>query len=112
MQKPESVDHYLQALEPEKRAALQNLRRIILDELPTVQEHISYGMPAYRLKRPVAYFAAFKNHCSFFPAGVPEGFEEELAPFKVSKGTIQFTPHNPIPEDLVRRLLRASAARS
>lgn len=65
-------------------------------------------MPTFKWRgKTVAHFAAFKNHCSLFPASgtVFETFREELAPFKTSKGTVQFTPDDPLPESLVKKIL-------
>lgn len=52
------------------------------------------------------YIAAFKRHISFFPApsGV-EQFKDELAGYKTSKGTIQFPFGQPVPYDLIRRIV-------
>ena len=108
--KPISVDAYLADIESqEHREALTNLRRIIADELPEAEEVISYGIPTFKFHGMVASFAAFKNHCSFFPGHTVQDFEEQLKGFKVSKGTVQFTPSRPIPDDLVRAIVRFRA---
>jgi uncharacterized protein YdhG (YjbR/CyaY superfamily) len=104
----QSVDDYLASVSPpEFRRALERLREVIRDEAPEAKESISYGMPAYNLHGPLVYFGAFKNHCSLFGAHTVGRFAPELVGHKTSKGTIQFTPDNPLPEDLVRRLVRA-----
>lgn len=106
-----SVDEYLASVaSPEARTALARLRQIIRDELPDAEEVISYGIPSYKLRGYVAGFAAFKNHCSFFPGHTVRDFTEELKAYKTAKGTIQFKPEQPIPEELVRRILRARLA--
>lgn len=104
----EDVDAYLAAVESEdKRAALVRLREIIREEVPDAEETISYGMPAYRKAGGVfIFYAAFKNHCSLFAVTTGGKFADELKDFKTSKGTIQFTPQKPLPEDLVRRIVR------
>lgn len=108
---PASVDDYLSALEnSEFRAALADLRKVILEELPDAEETISYGMPTYKLRSNICHFAAFTKHCSFFPGGVALDYAEELAGFKVSKGTIQFTPDMPLNSELVRKMIRRNVA--
>lgn len=104
---PATVDEYLDQLpSDEVRGALARLRAIIRDEAPDAEETISYGMPAFKQMGAVAYFAAFKHHCSFFPGSTLEEFADRLVDFKTSKGTIQFTPDRPLPEDLVRAIVR------
>jgi uncharacterized protein YdhG (YjbR/CyaY superfamily) len=106
----ETVDQYLAGIASEDaRASLARLRAIILDEIPDAQESICYGMPMYKVHGMVAGFAAFKNHCSFFPGHTVAEFGEELKDFKTSKGTIQFTQDRPLPEKLVRDMVRRRA---
>ena len=106
--KASSVDEYLAQLDwAEGRAALERLRTIVREEAPDAEECISYGMPGYKQNGYLLGFAAFKNHCSFFPGGTAQDFADELTGFKISKGTIQFLPESPIPEPLVRRIIRA-----
>jgi uncharacterized protein YdhG (YjbR/CyaY superfamily) len=108
---PETVDAYLAAVEtPGAREALERLRSIIKQAVPDAEEVISYGMPGYKLNGYLVGFAAFKNHCSFFPGHTVADFAEELNGFKTSAGTIQFTPDHPIPEGLVRSILAARVA--
>jgi uncharacterized protein YdhG (YjbR/CyaY superfamily) len=101
-----SIDHYISEADEKVRETLQQIREVIREAAPNTTECISYGMPAFRLKKVVVYFAAFKNHISLFPepSGV-EAFEEELHPYKHSKGTIQFQLNEPIPYDLIKRIV-------
>ena len=109
--RPANVDEYLECVSSnEARTVLTKLREIIKSELPEAQEGISYGIPTYKQSGYVASFAAFKNHCSFFPGHTVGQFSEVLKDFKQSKGTVQFTPEKPIPEELVRAILRVRAA--
>ena len=106
-----SVDEYLAGLDQEwARASLTRLRELVREEAPDAQECISYGMPGYKWHGMLVYFAAFKNHCSFFPGGHVGQFSDELSGFKTSKGTIQFTESNPLPEELVRKIVRQRLA--
>jgi uncharacterized protein YdhG (YjbR/CyaY superfamily) len=105
----DTVSRYLRRLPPRHRAVLSRLRATILAAAPGAEESISYGMPAYKLNGALVYFAAFKDHCSFFPAnrGTLAQFEKELLPFDTSGGTIRFLPDRPLPSSLVRRIVRA-----
>lgn len=104
---PTTVDEYMAAIEnAEFRAALEDLRNLIREELPNAEERISYGMPSYKLKGSICHFAAFAKHCSFFPGGVALDYAVELAGHKLSKGTIQFTPDKPLNPELVRKMIR------
>jgi uncharacterized protein YdhG (YjbR/CyaY superfamily) len=108
---PNSVDEYLAQVQSEEaRASLLALRAIILDEIPDAEEVISYGIPTFKLNGPVVHYAAFKNHCSLFAGYTVGKFADQLHGYKTSKGTIQFHPSKPIPEDLVRAIVRARLA--
>lgn len=108
---PASVDAYMAGIESDVfREALSHLRKIILEEVPDAEEVIAYGIPSYKRYGMVTSFAAFKKHCSFFPGMATQDFLDELRDFKTSTGTIQFTPETPIPDDLVRRILRHRVA--
>jgi uncharacterized protein YdhG (YjbR/CyaY superfamily) len=107
------VSAYMAALDPAPRAALETLKAIILAEAPDAELRMSYGMPSVRWAgRLLVYFAAFKDHCSLFVGSVAvlEAFAKELGGRRTSKGTIQFTVENPLPVDLVRRLVMARLA--
>jgi len=103
-----TVDEYLAAVSSDaQRECLARLRKAIRAEIPDAEEVISYGIPTYKHHGMVASFAAFKNHCSFFPGHTVRDFEKELQNYKIAKGTVQFTPEKPIPERLVRAMVRA-----
>ena len=107
-----AVNAYLSKLPPDKRAALQRLRKTIHAVLPRAEETISYGVPAVRLDgRVVVWFAAAAKHCSFFPGGSVQDFKSELTRYSTSKGTIRFTPDQTLPATLVRKLIRARIAK-
>ena len=112
MKKPSSVAAYLRAVPPAPRAALQQLRKTIKAAAPEATELISYGIPGYKHHGMLVYFAAFKNHCSLFGVGAAlmKAHQNALAPYKMSKGTIQFTVDKPLPAALVRKLVQARIA--
>ena len=109
MAAPTSVEDYLAALPEEPRAALEKLRKTIKAAAPQATETISYQMPAFKLHgRFLVYYAAFKDHCSLFPASkaVMEALREELKPYFSGKGTLRFHADKPIPAALVRKIVR------
>lgn len=109
----EQIDATLAALPASQRAALEHLRATIASAAPGAEETISYGMPAFRYHgRALVSYAAFKAHCSFFPmsSGLIEAHRTELAGFATAKGTLRFTPEHPIPDDLVRQIVRERMA--
>src|SRR5690606_15350841 len=101
---------YLDRLPPDQRKALEQLRRSILAAIPGITEHFGYGMPAFKYNgHPVLYIGAAKKHCALY-GSVPPGLKAALAGFKTSKGTIQFTPENPLPAALVKAIVQAKVA--
>jgi len=107
-QLPKTVDEYLAALPEEVRTVLIKLRKTIKSTAPKAEESISYGMPAYKHYGALVYFAAFKNHCSFFPGSSQVvKLYDELKSFKTAKGTIQFTIDKPLPVTIVKKIVKA-----
>lgn len=102
-----SVDDYI-ASQPEGiRAALQGMRDAIRQTVPGADERIAYQMPAYKLHgRPLLYFAAWKAHYALYPATGPllAAFAEELAAYKVRKGTIHLPLNGVLPLKLISRI--------
>src|SRR6516165_7390161 len=95
-----SVDKYIASQPEAMRSILRRVRSTIRNAVPGAQEVISYKIPAYKLHGgPVLYFAGWKQHYSLYPAtgGVVGAFKDELAPYKVSKGTIRFPLSQPVP---------------
>ena len=110
--KPQTIDEYLAPLSPEKRAALQKLRRAIKAAAPKAEECISYQLPAFRLDGKVlVWFGAATNHCAFYPGAHPiAAHKQELRNYLTSKGTIRFPADRPLPATLVRTLVRSRIA--
>ena len=114
MKKFASVAAYLRAVPRAPRAALQRLRKTIKAAAPEATELISYGIPAFKHHRMLVYYAAFRDHCSLFGVGTAlmRKHQKALAPYKMSKGTIQFTVEKPLPTALVRKLVKARIAQN
>ena len=105
---PTSVDNYLAEVSLEARATLETLRKTIKAVVPRAVEVISYQIPTFKLDgRMLVSYAAFKDHCSFFPGAAPiKAHEDELKPYQTSKGTIRFPTSKPLPATLVRKLVK------
>ena len=110
---PKSVDEYLARVPEPARSTLKRIRAAIRAAAPAeAAEIISYGIPAFKYKQVIVWFAAFSKHCSFFPtAAVIDEFEDELKGFSISKGTIQFPTNKPLPSALVKKMVKARLAR-
>jgi uncharacterized protein YdhG (YjbR/CyaY superfamily) len=91
---------------------LNAVRATIRSVVPAeTTEAISYGVPTFKYKGPVIWFAAFSKHCSLFPtAAVIEKFKDELKAYRTSKGTIQFPLDKPLPAALVKKMVKARIA--
>ncbi len=102
-----TIDEYISTFPEDVQAILQKLRQTIKAAAPEAEEAISYQMPTFKLHGNLVHFAAFKNHIGLYPApsGI-EGFVKELAPYVVSKGSIRFPKDQPIPFDLVSRIVQ------
>jgi uncharacterized protein YdhG (YjbR/CyaY superfamily) len=103
-----SVEEYIAALPEGPRAALEELRRTIKAAAPEATEAISYQMPAFKDHgRFLVSYAAFKDHCSLFPASeaVREALGDELERYFSGKGTIRFHADDPLPAALVTRIV-------
>ncbi|HEV2176200.1 MAG TPA: DUF1801 domain-containing protein [Terriglobia bacterium] len=106
---PKNVDEYLAGVPEPARGMMNKLRAAIRSAVPPeATETISYGIPAFKHKRVLVWFAAFSNHCSLFPtASVIEAFKDELKGFSTSKGTIHFPTDKPLPTALIKKLVKA-----
>ena len=101
------IDDYIATFDPAVQEILQQLRQTIQQAAPDAEEAISYQMPTFKLHGNLVHFAAFQNHIGFYPTPSPiETFAEELSPYNVSKGAIQFPKDQPLPLDLVSRIVR------
>src|ERR1043166_5623765 len=111
--KPQTIDEYLACVNADYRGALQQLRQTIQAVAPNTEECISYSIPAFRLNgRLLVGFAAWSNHCSFYPMSSTtlKKFRNELGNFQTGKGTLRFSPDKPMPAALVKKLLKARIA--
>jgi uncharacterized protein YdhG (YjbR/CyaY superfamily) len=107
-QPPKSVDAYIAGFPADVQLVLQRIRRTIRAEAPRAEEVISYGIPMFRFGGPLVYFAAFKKHIGFYPPVVGStSLLKQAAPYKGPKGNLKFPLDEPMPYELIRRLVRA-----
>ncbi|WP_037292143.1 iron chaperone [Saccharibacillus sacchari] len=102
-----AVNAYIADFSEEVQRRLSELRRIIREEVPEAGEKISYGMPTFTLHGNLVHFGGFKGHIGFYPtpSGI-DAFAKELAVYKNAKGSVQFPFDQPLPEELIRRMVR------
>ena len=103
------VAELLATLPEDRRKQLQHLRELTLKTCPEAVEGFGYGMPGYKYRgRPLIYFSSFKNHMSIFAVGY-EGINRhraDLADYEIRAGTIHFQPAKPLPDKLLKTMIR------
>lgn len=106
-----TVSGYVNSFPLDTQKILTKIRETIKKAAPNAEECIAYRMPAYKLNgKPLVYFAAFKNHIGFYPT--PQGiksFNKELSEYKHAKGSVQFPIDEPIPLDLIKKIVKFRA---
>lgn len=106
------IDAYISQFPEEISLILQKVRAVIHENAPEAEEEMAYGMPGYKTnKKPLVYFGAFKNHIGLYatPSG-HDAFEQELALYKQGKGSVQFRLDQPIPYELIGRMVKFRVA--
>ena len=111
---PKTVDEYIAGIAEPAHGMLVRMREAIGSALPPeAVETISYRMPAFKHKKVLVWFAAFKNHCSLFPtAKVIEAFGDELKGFTVSKGSVHLPLGKPAPVSLIKKMVKMRVKQS
>ena len=106
MTRPKNVDEYIAGQPAETAKRLTQIRKIVRQAAPDATEKISYGMPYYGLNGRLLYFMAHTHHIGFYPMkSAVARFEEELKDYRTSKGTVQFPYDNPLPLELIRKIV-------
>lgn len=101
-----TVEEYILSFPESTRKKLYEIREIIKNTVPDASEKISYNMPTFYLKGNLVHFAAFKNHIGFYPLpGAVKNFENDLAPYKHAKGSVQFSLALPLPKTLIEKIV-------
>ena len=102
-----TIDEYIAAFPADVQALLQAVRATIHAAAPDAEERISYGMPAFAQEGNLVYFAALKHHIGLYPtsSGIA-AFQQELAAYESSKGAVKFPKGQPMPLDLIAKIVR------
>lgn len=104
---PTSIDAYIATFPQEIQEILQHVRATIHRAAPGATETISYQMPAFRLHGILVYFAAWKHHIGLYPpVSGDEALQIDVAPYAGPKGNLQFPLSQPIPYELIERVVR------
>ncbi len=110
-----AVESYLAKVPEPACSTLQKVRSTIRAVVPAeATEALSYGMPAFKYKGALVAYAAFKDHCSFFPmsASLLDDFADETKSYRTSKGTLQFPLDKPLPAALLKKMVKARVAQN
>jgi uncharacterized protein YdhG (YjbR/CyaY superfamily) len=101
------MDAYIASFPKEVQGILEKIRQAIRRAAPDAVETISYQIPTFKLNgKSLVYFAAWKEHIGFY--AMPSGnaaFKKELSQYKVAKGSIRFPLEEPIPYDLIKKIV-------
>jgi uncharacterized protein YdhG (YjbR/CyaY superfamily) len=103
----ESIDEYIHFFPEHIQKKLVELRKAIREQAPQAQEKISYQMPTFFLNGNLVYFAAYSKHIGFYPtsSGI-NAFKSKLSKYKHAKGSVQFPIEEPLPIELIKRIVK------
>ena len=107
MKASRDIDEYIARFPSDVRKILERVRRTIRKAAPEAEEAISYQIPTFKLKGNLVHFAAWKEHIGFYPtsSGIRK-FKKELSAYEGAKGTVKFPMDEPIPLDLIARIVK------
>lgn len=106
-----AVDDYIKSFPKNVQKLLRQMRRAIRGVVPQAQETIKYGMPTYVLRKNLVHFAGYKHHIGFYPGSEAiVVFKKSIVKYKSSKGAIQFPLHDPLPLDLILKIVKYRVA--
>ena len=105
--KPTSIDEYIGQYPQDVQQILNQIRAVIKEEAPHAVEKISYGLPTFYQNGNLVHFGVHTHHIGFYPtpSGM-EAFKEELSGYKGAKGSVQFPLDQPMPYELIRRIVK------
>lgn len=106
-----TIDDFISAFPAPVGKKLMQLRKAVHQIAPEAEEAICYGIPTFRLNGNLLHFAAYATHIGFYPGpGGINAFEEDCAPYRTGKGTLQFSLGEPLPMELIRNIIRFRVA--
>jgi uncharacterized protein YdhG (YjbR/CyaY superfamily) len=105
--KPQDIDSYISQFPPDVQVILERVRQTISEAAPNATETISYQMPAFKQHGILVYFAAWKQHIGLYPPiSGDQALEKAVAKYAGPKGNLQFPLDEPIPYDLIERIVK------
>jgi uncharacterized protein YdhG (YjbR/CyaY superfamily) len=111
--KPRNIDEYIASFSPDIQVILERIRSIVRQAAPDAQETIAYNIPAFTLNGVLVYFAAFKRHIGFYPPVRGDArLGKAISAYAGPKGNLQFPLHQPIPYDLIERIVKFRVKRN
>lgn len=107
-----TIDDYIAEFPPATREVLEQVRGVIREAAPDATETISYAIPTFDLRgRHLVHFAGFEHHIGFYPTGKgADAFAREFSAYKTGRGSVQFPLDQPMPLDLIRRVVEFRVA--
>jgi uncharacterized protein YdhG (YjbR/CyaY superfamily) len=110
---PKTIDEYIDRCASQARPILRRVRATIAKAAPAATETISHGIPAFKLRRILVYFAAFKQHIGLYPPVKGDAaLEKAVAPYAREKRNLRFPIEQKIPYALIARIVKFKATRS
>lgn len=110
---PNTIDEYIEGCAPQVQPILRRVCATIARAAPDATETISYGIPAFKLRRILVYFAAFKHHVGLYPPVKGDAaLEKAVAPYANEKGNLRFPIDQKIPYALIAKIVKFKATRS
>jgi len=101
-----SIDEYIAGFPLEVQEILEKVRATIRRAAPDAEEAVKYGIPTFTLQGNLVHFGAYQKHIGFYPTPTGlEEFKEKLSAYEGSKGTVRFPLDQPIPFDLITRIV-------
>ena len=108
---PTTIDEYISQFPEDVQRILVKIRAVIRESAPEAVERISYHMPGFYLNGSLVWFGVHRHHIGFYPTGSGiEAFKEELSAYKWSKGAVQFPLDQPMPYELIRKIVKFRVA--
>ena len=102
-----TIDEYIRSFPPHIQEKLIEIRDVIKSEAPAATEKIAYQIPTSYLHGNLVHFAGFKNHIGFYPTpSAISTFKDELSRYKRAKGSVQFPLSEPLPVELIRKMVK------
>jgi uncharacterized protein YdhG (YjbR/CyaY superfamily) len=109
--KPQDIDEYISGFPREVQKLLRQVRKTVKKAAPFAEETISYGLPAFKQNGMLVWFAAHTRHIGFYPRGSGiDAFQNEISPYKHAKGSVQFPLDQPLPVELITRIVEFRVA--